>query len=417
MGQRAAAFPASVRMGFVLDVTGYGGRSAREKVDVQHRVAALVDEVLRDLGLCIDDTHHHGTGDGMVVFLPSDVEVPRALARLLRSAAEMLAEDNRRYRDRMRLRMAAVIGPLGPAAIGFSGAAIVEAGRLVDSEALRRALAERPHADLAVVVSEQLYAHALAERRAGLSTEEFQPVEVHAKEFRGRAWLWNGPAAPGPAAEPVFRALRPDGCVLGVRPGRIMRVRDVDIWVNSENTEMEMPRFNEFSISAIIRYNGARRDAGGHVVEDVIADELARAVGAHRPVAPGTAFVTGPGALADSNAVRWIIHVAAVHGEPGAGFRQIRHVGACVASALAHAERLAADDEAVRTIIFPMLGTGQAGGSVAATAVELVAAAVDHLAATPSTRLRGVYFLGYTEQEKTALTDALAAHPALRPAP
>jgi O-acetyl-ADP-ribose deacetylase (regulator of RNase III) len=404
-------------MGFALDVAGYGGRSAREKTDVQHRVAALVDEVIRDLGLRLDETHHHGTGDGMVVFLPSDVEVHRALARLLRATSEALAEDNQRYRDRMRLRMAVVIGPLGPAAIGFSGDAIVEAGRLVDSEALRRALTGRPCADLAVLVSEQLYAYAVRERHANPRAEDFQPVEVRTKEFHGRAWLWPGPAAREEVTPPAGYALAPAGCVVGVRDGRIMRVRDVDIWVNSENTDMEMARFNEFSISGIIRYNGARRDAGGHVVDDVIADELARVVGGHRPVAPGTAFVTGAGALADTNAVRWIIHVAAAHGEPGAGFRQIRHVGACVASALAQAERLAAADDKVRTILFPMLGTGVAGAPVTATATELVAAAADHIAATPRTRLRGVYFLGYTEQERAALTDALAAHPTLRPVP
>jgi O-acetyl-ADP-ribose deacetylase (regulator of RNase III) len=365
MGQREASFPASVRMGFVVDVAGYGGRSAREKIDVQHRVAALIDDVTRDLGLRLDETLHHGTGDGMVVFLPSDLEVHRALAGLLRSTPEALAEDNQRYR----------------------------------------------------LVSEQLYAHAVRERYASPRAEDFQPVNVRTKEFHGRAWLWQGPAAREESPSPVVYELAPAGCLVGVRNGQIMRVRDVDIWVNSENTDMEMARFNEFSISGIIRYNGSRRDAGGHVVDDVIGDELARAVDGYRPVAPGTAFVTGPGALADTNSVRWVIHVAAAHGEPGAGFRQISHVGACVANALARAERLAADDDKVRTILFPVLGTGVARAPVTTTAAELVAAAADHIAATPRTRLRGVYFLGYTEQERAALTDALAAHPALRRAP
>ncbi|WP_433064022.1 macro domain-containing protein [Dactylosporangium sp. CS-033363] len=405
------SFPASVRMGFVVDVAGYSRRSAREKVDVQHRVAAFVDEVLRDLGLRLDQTHHHGTGDGMVVFLPSDVEVHRALARLIRAATEVLAEDNRRYRDRMRLRMAAVIGPLGPAAIGFSGDAIVEAGRLVDSDALRQALTGR---DLAFVVSDQLYAYAVRERHTALHAEDFTPLDVRTKEFAARAWLWRGPAEEPPLIKPSAWTLPGVDCVLGVRPGRIMRVHDVDIWVNSENTDMEMARFNEFSISSIIRYNGARRDAAGHVVDDLIARELADLVDGRRPVAPGAAFVTGPGVLAETNGVRWIVHVAAVHGEPGAGFRQIRHVGACVANALTHADRLARDDTAVRTILFPMLGTGGAGASVPATATELVDAAADHLAAVPGTPLRGIYFLAFNDAERAALEQALAAHPALR---
>jgi O-acetyl-ADP-ribose deacetylase (regulator of RNase III) len=422
MESAGASFAASVRMGFMIDVAGYGSRSTRGKVDLQRRVTEFVDEVLQDMGLRRADTHYDGTGDGMAVFLPSDVEVQRALARLLRSATEALAEDNRRYRDRMRLRMAAVFGTVGPAAIGFSGDAIVEAARMVDSEELRAALAERPGADLVALISDQLHRHAVGQRHAGLSAEDFQPLDVRAKEFRGRAWLWKGPVAapPRPTAPPeTFALMVPHAtpCLIGVRPGPIERIHDVDIWVNSENTDMEMARFNEFSISSIIRYRGARRDAGGHVVDDVIADELARAVGGHRPVAPGAAFVTGSGTLFETNAVRRIIHVAAVHGEPGAGFRQVRTVGACVANVLGRAERLAAADASIRTVLFPLLGAGVAGGSVPRTATELVAAAVDYLVSAPGTLLRGIYFLGYTETERAALTQALAAHPSLRAAP
>ncbi|MDR6319984.1 macro domain-containing protein [Actinoplanes couchii] len=408
----------SVRMGFMIDVAGYGRRSARAKTDVQQRVSALVTEVLRDQGLRLDQTYHHGTGDGMVVFLPGEIEVHRALVRLLRCATEVLAEDNQRYQDRMRLRMAVVIGPIGPAAIGFSGDAIVEAGRLVDSDTLRAAHG----ADLAVLISAQLYEHTVREGHAGLRHTDFRPVEVQAKEYTRQAWLWHGQPRPAaaPAAEPTTYTLAAAGgpaCVIGIRPGRILRVHDMQIWVNSENTDMEMARFNEFSISSIIRYHGALRDAAGHVVDDVIAGELSRAVGGHRPVAPGAAFVTGPGALVGTHGVRRIIHVAAVQGEPGAGFRQIRHVGACVANALALAERLAADDPAIRFILFPMLGAGMAGASVTQTATELVAAAADHLESTPGSLLHGIRFLAYADAERVALGEALRGNPLLTPAP
>ncbi|MDR7276412.1 macro domain-containing protein [Catenuloplanes atrovinosus] len=407
-------FSASVRMGFVVDVAGYSRRSAREKVDLQHRVTAFTDEVLADLDLRIGDTHHHGTGDGIVVFLPTEVEVHRALARLLRSAVETLAEDNRRYRDRMRLRMAVVIGPLGPAAIGFSGDAVVEAGRLVDSDALRRALDRRPGADLAVMVSDQLHSYAIRERHSGLSADDFSPVEVETKEYRKNAWLWRGPSIPERARPGAFRLRGDDApnCTIGIRSGGIMQIHDADVWVNSENTDMEMARINDFSVSSIIRYHGSHRDAGGHVVHDVIADELARAVGGVSPVAPAAAFATGAGALTASNAVRWIVHVAAVQGEPGAGFRQVRKVGACVYNALSLAERL----DGATSILVPMLGTGVAGGALAPTATDLVTAAADYLVAHPATRLRAVWFLAYTDPERAALHDALTEHAALRPA-
>jgi hypothetical protein len=207
----------------------------------------------------------------------------------------------------------------------------------------------------------------------------------------------------------------PSPCRIGVVTGSISRVRDADIWVNSENTDMEMARFTEFSVSGIIRYWGARHDHTGRVTADLIADELAARVGDRRPVAPGTAFVTGAGALAERNNVRYVIHVAAVQGEPGAGFRQVRDVGRCVTSALVEAERLAAAGEPVATILFPLLGTGAAGAEVRPTVRALLDAALDHLAAYPRTPLRVISFLAYTDQELAAFEEVLGALPRLVP--
>lgn len=51
----------------------------------------------------------------------------------------------------------------------------------------------------------------------------------------------------------LFRVAQSE-CVLGVIPGSTRWVRDVDIWVNSENTDISMARPTKFSISAIIGY-------------------------------------------------------------------------------------------------------------------------------------------------------------------
>lgn len=47
---------------------------------------------------------------------------------------------------------------------------------------------------------------------------------------------------------------------VGVVTGDICDVRCAEVWVNSENTEMMMARFIDFSVSAVIRYLGARHD-------------------------------------------------------------------------------------------------------------------------------------------------------------
>lgn len=197
---------------------------------------------------------------------------------------------------------------------------------------------------------------------------------------------------------------------IGIVTGYLRRVRHVDIWVNSENTDMKMSRFEEYTISAIIRYDGARRDAAGHVIEDVIADELATAVAGRVPVAAGTAIMTGAGQLSVSHNVRAIAHVAAVYGEPGAGYRQVQDVGRCVTSVLAAVDRAPGTSRGA-SVLFPMLGAGQGRGSVPRTAAVLAGAAADYLCEAPETKVGTVWFLAHTYEELAAYTGALAGSP------
>jgi O-acetyl-ADP-ribose deacetylase (regulator of RNase III) len=207
----------------------------------------------------------------------------------------------------------------------------------------------------------------------------------------------------------LFRMTGTD-CRIGVVSGSIRRVRFADVWVNPENTEMEMPRVTEFSISAIIRYDGARLDQAGRVAEDLIADELAAAVGPRRPVAPGTAIVTGAGRLTETHNVHFVIHVAGVQGEPGAGFRQVRSIGDCVTNALDQADRLTRSGHQASTVLIPVLGVGMGGGAVEPTVRQLLGATLDYLTATPDTALHTVYFLAYAETEHAAFTNAIATN-------
>ncbi len=195
-------------------------------------------------------------------------------------------------------------------------------------------------------------------------------------------------------------------CRIGIHAGSIRRVHDCDAWVNSENTDMRMARHTDFSVSAIIRYWGALRDETGRITRDLVADELEALAAPRRPVAPGTALVTGSGALEGTNNVRHVVHVAAVQGEPGAGYRQVSDIGGCVTTALARVEPLG-----VRTILFPLLGTGVAGADVTHTARMVVQAAVYHVERHPETPLRRISFLAYDDHERFALQEAVGMLP------
>lgn len=203
----------------------------------------------------------------------------------------------------------------------------------------------------------------------------------------------------------------PDGSArrIAVVAGSLYRTRGADIWVNSENTEMDMSRPNEFTVSGIIRYWGSRRDDTGRVVDDVIANELARKVGQRGPVAPGTAIVTGSGALAESHGVRHVIHVASVAGEPGSGFHQVHNLAACVTNVLVEADRLARLDPSARTILFPLLGAGTGGGPIEPTATTMVDTFVEFFVNHPDTPLAEVQVLGFNAAEWRMVTTILAA--------
>jgi len=204
----------------------------------------------------------------------------------------------------------------------------------------------------------------------------------------------------------------PDARV-GIVTGCICRVKHASIWVNSENTHMEMARHHEHSISAVIRHEGALRDDHGNIIRDEIADDLNRKVASRRPVAPATVIVTGPGQLSASHGVRHIIHVAAVQGEPGQGYRQVFDIGRCVTNALAEAERLGAADPRVDTVLFPLLGAGNGGAEVEPTARALTGAAIDHLRTRRDAHIDTVLFLAYTEDEVTTCRAVFTAAPRL----
>src|SRR5258708_3880181 len=98
----------ALRMGFVLDVAGYGTRTGPGRDDVQQRLKRFVVTMLAEWGLKLDAgvVDHQWTGDGINAVLPSDIDPPAVLSVLVRSLAVGLSADNARHADRIRLRMA-----------------------------------------------------------------------------------------------------------------------------------------------------------------------------------------------------------------------------------------------------------------------------------------------------------------------
>jgi hypothetical protein len=178
------------RLGFVVDVVSYGQRTEPEQDRIQHRLHALLRSVVADVGDDFDEVaRDSGHGDGTVVFLPTGGDPTERLPALLRSVARRLAEDNATAGDRIRLRMAVGSGVVADGDRGFAGPMVVNISRLVDSEPLRRAVAENPATDLAVLVLDTVRRD-FAPGYVPLVPDCVQLVDVAMKEFVDQAWLW-----------------------------------------------------------------------------------------------------------------------------------------------------------------------------------------------------------------------------------
>jgi O-acetyl-ADP-ribose deacetylase (regulator of RNase III) len=181
--------------------------------------------------------------------------------------------------------------------------------------------------------------------------------------------------------------------------GNIQGVKCADIWVNSENTNMQMSRYFERSISGTIRYLGARKDVAGDVVEDLVFNELSRLMSTKTVVQPATVFSTDSGELEKSHRVKKIFHVAAVRGQVGSGYNPVDNIEFCVRNAL---EKTEAPNIGCKSILFPLLGTGTAKGTLTHVASTLITSAIEFLESKEDTSIQCVYFLNWTDCELEA---------------
>jgi tetratricopeptide (TPR) repeat protein len=188
---------------------------------------------------------------------------------------------------------------------------------------------------------------------------------------------------------------------LAIITGDLRNVRAIDVWVNSENTNMQMARYYDFAISSVIRFEGARKTRTGHVAEDLIQHELDEIMANERSVPEAEVIATGPGELKKKYGVKAIFHAAAVRGAIGEGYEPIPGIHRCVTNALA----LMDDPEkngvgtGLLSILFPLLGIGFVRGDFRPLLVREVEAALEYFAENLASHVETVYFLAWSEQE------------------
>ncbi|MDM0001831.1 hypothetical protein QTI24_24700 [Variovorax sp. J22P240] len=198
---------------------------------------------------------------------------------------------------------------------------------------------------------------------------------------------------------------------VGLITGDIQNVTDIDVWVNPENTSMQMARPFENSISGIIRYLGAEKDPdNGQIKTDTIAKALEDKMNGRTTVDPATVLATTSGAMQGTHKVKRIFHMAANYGQVGQGYIPIDQVSRCIVNALKTSMEEDGEPGKGASILFPLMATRSRRGAVLEDRVKpLLNAAIEYLARNPGGTFRRAYFLTYTDKELGVCQEFLEA--------
>jgi ADP-ribose pyrophosphatase len=213
------------------------------------------------------------------------------------------------------------------------------------------------------------------------------------------------PAKPGLGRRILRSKGPPSPKFIGYMSGDILNVKDIDVWVNPLNTDMMLDRFNDLTISGVIRFRGAKRFPETKRIEaDTIGRELAQVMGDRHFVKPAKVIDTSSGELLELNGVKRIFHVATTKGEIGEGLgTDLETLDRCVDNTLTEIS----GKRKFKSVLFPMLGTGQAGFDLRIVAPRLLMRAINFFQDHPRTTIERILFLAYSEVDAVILADAM----------
>ncbi|MCX5126161.1 hypothetical protein [Streptomyces sp. NBC_00347] len=163
----------------------------------------------------------------------------------------------------------------------------------------------------------------------------------------------------------VRAAGRTVGLTVHVHPVDLLR--DVDVVVSPSNVHFALPEVYKSSIAASLRRAAAVHGMTGELLDDPLPTELHNWAERHgtsgRAVRPGTVAATGAGALA-AQGVRRIYHAAIA--VPRAGTNDYDVLPADVTRAVSRVLALLAEERdrhvpPLRSVCFPLLGSGRGG--------------------------------------------------------
>ncbi|WKX71992.1 hypothetical protein [Streptomyces sp. XD-27] len=203
----------------LLDIEKFSDRDDVEQAYLRRMLYDLVDRALESAE--IDETQclRADRGDAVMVLIDANASMTALLRTLIGEVPARLRAVNRMASSSAQMRLRAVLAT-GYVAVdehdGWVGSDLNHACRLLDAGLLRAALRERTD-DVALCVSEPVYAGIVRHNHTGIPAEEFHAVTVDSKNGPLGAWLYGplpapcggeaeaaaSPAAAGPADAPA----------------------------------------------------------------------------------------------------------------------------------------------------------------------------------------------------------------------
>ncbi|MFJ6987527.1 MULTISPECIES: hypothetical protein [unclassified Streptomyces] len=174
-----------------VDAQAYGSNNDRRQSEIQHDLPRLLDRAARSTGLDRSQWEIQRKGDEQLAVRPVDGKEARLVDDYVRHlAAELRAYNAQRVPEaRMRLRVVIHQGLVELADNGFAGSAVVATARLLNAAPLYAALAEHPRADLALLLSDDVFRATVGGGHTTLTPGDFTRVTVQVKEYEATAWL------------------------------------------------------------------------------------------------------------------------------------------------------------------------------------------------------------------------------------
>jgi hypothetical protein len=207
------------RLLVAVDAAGYGAGTDQEHFAVQTGLTAVLEAAAARANLRRDLWMRQPAGDGELAILPRDEPEPVIIDQFVRYLDEALMAHNADPASirKIRLRMAVHFGSAMLADNGYAGQGVVAVSRLLDSAAIKDALAAAPRACLAVILSRQIFDDVVRQGHVSLAVTDFTQVSVRVKEFQDEAWV-RVVGVPHPAAASPDSPASDDPLASGAAP-------------------------------------------------------------------------------------------------------------------------------------------------------------------------------------------------------